>query len=137
MHIVLQVLFLSLFSLSSLHGIEFKEVKIIKLKKDKQKKILVNYGTHSKLFTMRWTLYKNDGLVVFHSYDKFVFQNILYLRYKNQFFKQELKSRGGDIHNTPYLLVKFEEFNYETREASFKLLLSDSQAQMNLNYLKD
>ena len=134
---LLQVIFLLALSLSSVHGLEFKEVKIIKLKKDEQKKILVNYGKYSKLLTFRWTLYKNDGLVVFHSYDQYVFQNILYLKYKNKFFKQELKSRGGDYYNTPYILVKFKEFNYETREAVFELLLSDSKAQINLNYLED
>jgi len=132
---LLQVIFFLSIFLNSVYAIEFKEVKIIKLKKDEEKKILVNYGTYSKLFTLRWTLYKNDGLVVFHSYDKYVFQNMLYLRYKNKFFKQELKSRGADMYEIPYLLVKFKEFNYETREAVFELLLSDSKAQVNLKYL--
>ncbi len=135
MKLILQVVFLLGLFLNSLEASEFKEVKVIKLKKDKQQKILVNYGTYSKLFTLRWTLYKNDGLVVFHSYDKYVFQNILYLKYKNQFVKQELKSRGADIFTTPYLLVKFKEFNYETREAVFELLLSDRKAQINLKYI--
>ena len=85
---LLQIIFFLSIFLNSAHAIEFKEVKIIKLKKDDEKKILVNYGTFSKLFTLRWTLYKNGGLVVFHSYDKFVFQNMLYLNYKNKFFKQ-------------------------------------------------
>ena len=136
MKFFLQVIFLFGFLVNSCAALEFKEVKIIKLKKDEEKKILVKYATNTKLFTLRWTLYKNNGLVVFHSYDKYVFQNVLYKRYKNRFFKQELKSRGGDIYNTPYLLVKFKEFNYETREATFELLLSDSKAQINLKYLK-
>lgn len=131
----LQVLFFLSVFLSSVHAIEFKEVKVIKLIKDQEKKILVNYDTFSKLFTFRWTLYKNSGLVVFHSYDKYVFQNMLYLNYKNQYFKQKLKSRGADLYNTPYLLVKFKEFNYETREATFELLLSDNKAQISLDYL--
>lgn len=134
---LLQVIFFLSIFINSVNAIEFKEIKTIKLKKDEEKKILVNYGNYSKLFTFRWTLYKNDGLVVFHSYDKFVFQNVLYLKYKNKFFKQELKSRGGDYYNTPYMLVKFKEFNYETREAVFELLLSDSKAQINLNYLEN
>ena len=135
MKILLQVILFCFIFFSSVDAIEFKEVKVIKLKKDQLKKILVNYGKYSKLFTFRWTLYKNDGLVVFHSYDKYVFQNILYLRYKNKFFKQELKSRGGDIYNIPYLLIKFKEFNYETREAVFELLLSDGKSQINLKYI--
>ena len=134
---LLQVIFFLTFFLNSAYAIEFKEVKIIKLKKDEQKKILVNYDTFSKLFTFRWTLYKNGGLVVFHSYDKFVFQNMLYLNYKNKFFKQELKSRGANYYNTPYLLVKFKEFNYETREAIFEILLSDSKTGITLDYLEN
>lgn len=134
MKFYLQVIFLLGIFLAPLNAVEFKEVKIIKLKKDEQKKILVSYGKYTKLFTLRWTLYKNNGLVIFHSYDKYVFQNILYLRYKNRFFKQELKSRGSDVYATPYLLVKFKEFNYETREAVFELLLSDSNAQISLKY---
>ena len=133
---LLQVFFFVVLLLNSAHAVEFKEVKAIKLKKDDTQKILVNYGTYSKLFTLRWTLYKNKGLVVFHSFDKHVFQNMMYLRYKNQFLKQELKSRGADYYNTPYLLVKFKEFNYETSEATFELLLSDSKSQINLKYLK-
>ena len=134
---LLQVIFFLSIFLNSAHAIEFKEVKIIKLKKDDEKKILVNYGTFSKLFTLRWTLYKNGGLVVFHSYDKFVFQNMLYLKYKNKFFKQELKSRGASYYITPYLLVKFKEFNYETREASFEILLSDRKTGITLDYLEN
>ncbi len=136
MKLFLQVFFFIGIFLIQVDAMDFKEVKTIKLKKDQLKKILVKYGSFSKLFTMRWTLYKNDGLVVFHSYDKFVFQNVLYLRYQNQYFRQELKSKGADDYATPYLLVKFKEFNYETREAIFDLLLSDSQAQIDLKYLK-
>ena len=137
MKFFLQVVLLLGFFFNSLSAIEFKEIKVIKLKKDEQKKILVNYDKYSKLFTLRWTLNKNDGLVMFHSYDKYVFQHMLYLEYKNKFFKQELKSRGADIYNIPYLLVKFKKFNYETREAVFELLLSDSQSQINLKYLNN
>lgn len=135
MRLFLQVIFLlNLFFIQS-EAVDFKEVKLIKLKKDETKKILVTYGNYKKLFTLRWTLYKNDGLVVFHSYDKFVFQNILYLRYKNQYFRQFLKSKGSSFYDTPYLLVKFKEFNYETREASFMIYLSDNTASVNLKYL--
>ena len=137
MRYILQVVFLCSLLFTQVYALDFKEVKRFKLKKDQLKKILVNYGTHSKVFTMRWTLYKNEGLVVFHSYDKFVFQNILYLRYKNRFFKQELKSKGADLYATPYLLVKFVAFDYETREVTFELLLSDNEEQIHLKHLKE
>ena len=134
---LLQIIFLLLFLLINVSAIDFKEVRIIKLKKDVQKKILVSYGSNTKLFQFRWTLYKNNALVLFRSYDKIVAQNILYTSYKNRFFRQELKSRGANLYNVPYILVKFKEFDYETREAIFELFLSDNDGQINLKYLKD
>lgn len=127
--------------ISLLYGItyanDFREVKVISLKKDEQKKILVKYGSIEKLFKFRWTLYKNNGLVVLRSYDRIVAQNILYLRHKNQSFRLELRSRGTDFYNVPYVLVKFKEFNYETNEAVFELFLSDKSGKVNLKYLKN
>lgn len=106
----------------------------ISLKKDEQKKILVKYGDKEKLFKFRWTLYKNEGLVIFRSYDMSVAQNVLYLRNKNQSFRVELKPRGADFYNTPYILVKFKEFDEKSDTAAFEIFLSDKKDQI---YLKE
>ncbi len=46
------------------------------------------------------------------------------LEKKNRNFRLELKPRGGGSRfNAPYVLVKFKEFNYESREATFELFL--------------
>ena len=107
----------------------------ISLKKDEQKKILVKYGQVEKLFKIRWTLYTNGGLVVFRSYDKIVSQNVLYLRHKNSSFRFYLKPKGSDRHQTPYMLVKFKEFDYETGKAHFELYISDKKMQIATEYL--
>lgn len=133
----LQVFTLLLFSFSFIFANEFREIKEISLKKDEQKKILVKYDNKEKLFKFRWTLYKNGGLVIFRSYDRVVAQNILYLRHKNQSFRLELKSRGADFYNVPYMLVKFKEFKQDTGEALFELLLSDEKQQISLQDLKN
>ncbi|MDY0233005.1 MAG: hypothetical protein RBS11_03135 [Sulfurimonas sp.] len=104
----------------------------ISLAKDEQKKILVKYEGNSKLFKFNWTLYKNRGLVIHRSYDKIVAQNILYQREKNRFFRLELKSRGANNFNPPYLLVKFKEFDYETKKAVFELFLYDRDLEIKL-----
>jgi len=104
----------------------------ISLAKDEQKKILVKYEGNSKLFKFNWTLYKNQGLVVHRAYDKIVAQNILYQREKNRFFRLELKSRGANNFNPPYLLVKFKEFDYETKRAIFELFLYDRDLEIKL-----
>jgi len=133
MKLKLQVLFLLLFC-SSLYS---SEIKRIILKKDEEKKILVKYDDIEKLFKFRWTLYVNNGLVILHSYDRIVAQNILYLRYKNSSFRQELKTRGADNYVVPSFLVVFKEFKYKTNEAVFDLIISDKKEQIELKYLKN
>ncbi|WP_455755875.1 hypothetical protein [Sulfurimonas sp.] len=137
MKLIFRVLFICIFSLSYASANEYADIKIIKLKKDEQKKILVKYGATKKLFKFRWTLFTNGGLVLFRSYDRIVAQNVLYLRHKNQSFRVELKTRGADFYNVPYILVKFKEFNYETNEATFELYLSDRKSQISLDYLQN
>jgi hypothetical protein len=115
------------------YTLDFKQTKIIKLKKDEQKKILVKYENFEKLFEFRWTLYKNGGLIVHRSYDKIISQNILYKRYKNNFFRLELKSRGkSKSYSVPYLLVKFDEFDFQKDEAIFKIFLYDNTEDVKL-----
>lgn len=130
--------FLSLLLISSLSfADEYREKKTISLAKDEQKKILVKYEEGSKLFKFSWTLYKNRGLVIHRSYDKIVAQNILYQRDRNRFFKLELRSRGANRFNPPYLLVKFKEFDYERKKAIFELFLYDRDLEIELEDLNN
>jgi len=115
----------------------FKEVFKISLKKDEQKKILVKYDNKERLFKFRWTLYKNDGLVTFHSYDKMVAQNILYLNHKNQSVRVILRNDGENFYTPPYFLLKFKEFNQKKSEAKFELYLYDKEMQIKLKFLKN
>lgn len=114
---------------------DFRELKRVFLKKDETKKLLVKYDTYERLFEFRWTLFVNEGLVVFRSYDKIVAQNVLYLSERSGSFRVELKSRGADNLNLPYLLVMFKDFDYEKNEAYFEILLSDKQRQIELEEL--
>ena len=116
---------------------DFIDTKEVSLKKDEQIKIIVKYDSVEKLLKFRWTLYINGGLVLLKSYDKIVSQNILYLRHKNRSFRVELKPRGADYYNVPYLLVKFKKFDYELNRAFFELYLSDDNMQIQLKYLNN
>ncbi len=134
---ILQVfLFLTLL-FSSIWANDFRDTTEVSLQKDEQKKILVKYDSFERLFKFRWTLYKNGGLIIHRSYDGVVSQNILYLRNKNQSFRLELKPRGADFYNVPYVLVKFKEFDREKKEAKFQLFLSDDRMQIELHNLKN
>ena len=134
---ILRVILTVSLALSVTFANDLKLIKKINLKKDETKEILVKYATSQRLFKFRWTLYQNGGLVVHRSYDKYVAQNVLYLRHQNQSFRLKLKSNGVDAYNVPYLLVKFKEFNLKKREAEFELFLSDDKNQINLKYLKN
>lgn len=124
-----------LFSVSE--AIEFRDMQKISLKKDEQTKILVKYRNNIRLFKFRWTLYVNEGLVLFRSYGGEVAQNILYLNTRNQSFKVYLKTKGADHYEVPYILVKFKEFDYAKNSADFELFLSDKKSQIELEYLKN
>lgn len=129
-------MFLS-FSLSSVFGADLISSKILKLKKDEEQKIVVKYDGREKLFKFRWTLYKNNGLVIFRSYDKIVAQNILYLRKTSRSFRVVLKPRGLNFYDKPYLLVMFKDFDLETKKAEFELFLSDDTKRIVLEYKKN
>ncbi|MCK9491360.1 MAG: hypothetical protein M0Q24_04660 [Sulfurimonas sp.] len=133
----LQVFFLLVLISSLSLGDEQREKRTISLAKDEQKKILVKYEGNSKLFKFSWTLYKNRGLVVHRSYDKIVAQNILYNKARSRFFRVELRSRGANSFNPPYLLVKFKEFDYETKKAIFELFLYDRDLEIRLEDLNN
>lgn len=122
---------------ANLYANVYKDIVTVKLKKDETKKIIVISGNSKKLFKFRWTLYANNGLVVFRSYDRIVAQNILYLNHKNQSFRVELTTRGADSYLVPYILVKFKEFDYETDTAEFQLFLSDKNSKVSLEYLQE
>jgi len=108
----------------------------VTLKKDEQVTFLVKYATYKREFTLRWTLFVNEGLVLFHTYHKNVFQNILYLNGTNQSFKILLKPKGADRYEVPYFLVKFNKFDLKKNEAKFEIFLSDKKSQMIIERIK-
>ncbi|WP_345980804.1 hypothetical protein [Sulfurimonas sp. HSL3-2] len=128
------ILLLSVFSVS-INAQLYEASYNIKLKKDKTEKILVKYDGIEKLLKFRWTLYHNDGLVLFRSYDQIVAQNILYLGHTNQSIRLELKSRAGGFYSLPYIILKFVKFDYQTQEATFELFLFDKKKQIDLKFL--
>jgi hypothetical protein len=132
---ILQIFILFFFYFNNLEAVDFSQMKDITLKKDQMQKILVVYSNKEKVLKFRWTLFINNGLVIFRSYDRIVAQNILYQRYKNRSFRVELKTRGMDMYNVPYVLIRFKEFKYDTNEAVFELLLSDASKAVQLKYL--
>jgi len=130
-HILLGVLLFS----NGLYALDIDDMKKIKLKKDETQAIYVKYDVYTRLVKFRWTLYKNEGLIVFHSYDKRVAQTILYLNTVNQSFKIFLKAKGADAYEVPYLLVMFKKFDFKEHKAEFEVYISDKNNQIELEYI--
>ena len=120
---------------SSLQANELIKVRQYNLKKDETRKVLVKYASSEKLLKFRWTLYKNDALVLLGSYDQIVSQHLLYLNHTNQVWRVELKPRGAHEFIVPYLLIKFDSFDFEKREAKISLWLYDKRHEIYLTYL--
>ena len=135
MKFIFKILLFLVLSVNASYANDYSRVETIRLKKDEHKKFLVQYGTVKKLFKFRWTLYTNNGLIVLRSYDRIVAQNILYVKLKNSTFRLDLKPKDG--FTSPYLLVKFMEFDYTKNEAVFKLFLADKKTQISLKSLED
>ena len=132
---MLSKLLLPLLLCGALFANELIKVKEWHLKKDETKKILVKYASSEKLLTFRWTLYKNDALVVFSSYDQMVSQHLLYLNHPNQSLRVELTSRGAHDFVVPYMLIKFDDFDFARHEAKISLWLYDKRHEIYLKYL--
>ena len=130
--------FLFLISLFlTLYGNDFRSVTKLSLKKDEFLQLNIKYAKQKKLFKLRWTLFVNNGLVIHKYYGGTVSQNILYLNHTNQSIRQELKPRGADFYNVPYLLIRFSEFDEIKHEAKFELYLSDEKMQIQMQYIKN
>lgn len=132
---ILQVFILFALFANVIFADQFRDSWKISLKKDEQKKFLVKYASYEKIFKLRWTLYSNEALVVFRSYDRHVSQNILYARAKNGSFRVELKTRGANYRNVAYMLVQFKAFDYEKNEAKFEIFLSDRDMEIEIQEL--
>ena len=135
---ILQIILALLFLCSSVvFANDFREVFKFSLKKDEQKKILVKYANKEKILILRWTLYSNEGLVLFTHYDGYVKQNMLYLNHKNQSIRLKVKDSGDHFYNTPYFLLKFDSFDTKKQKAKFELYLYDKKMQVKLKFLKN
>jgi len=131
----MRVIFFLVFLSSFVFATELLKVKTYKLQKDESREIIVKYGGVEKLFHFRWTLYKNDGLIVFSSYDTIVSQHVLFLNHNNQSFRVFLKPHGGYEHIRPYIIVKFVKFDFTKHKAIFEIWLYDKNQEVYLKYL--
>ncbi|PAF47166.1 hypothetical protein BKH46_05120 [Helicobacter sp. 12S02634-8] len=88
----------------------------ITLKKDQIYQGVVYKDTIEKPLVLRWTLYKNFGLVLYVNYDGFPHQFVLYRDYQRDMLRLELFGEGH-LENASYLYVAFRDFSPKDQSA--------------------
>jgi hypothetical protein len=88
------------------------------LKKDEIIKFNISYKKFTYPLSIRWTLYKNDYLVVLYKFDNFPRQVMLRKIYPLDSFKIKI-ARFPTFY--PYLFIKFKDFN--DKIATFEMFL--------------
>jgi hypothetical protein len=104
---------------------------IIYLKKDYPViyKIYYNGGVYTLKF--RWTLYKNDGLVMLYNYEKFPYQNILYKNYQLNGFKKFITK--NNLPTDPYFMIYFRDFTQGIAKFEFLIYNPKQNIRIDIN----
>lgn len=85
-------------------------------------------GSVQKKLEFRWTLYKNQGLVMHIRYDDFNHQEVLYTDYQRNAFKVNLGRDRLQERQAPYLVIYFKEF--KNKKAHLKLYIDGVSASV-------
>ncbi len=116
-----------------LWGDEWKYQGLIDLKKDEMYHIAFQDGVVNKDLYFRWTLHKNEGLVMHLNYDGFVHQFMLYERYQQRGFKLQLfKKNPRSYTSPPYIWILFKDYQYDTKIATLKFLVFDGNKNVSI-----
>lgn len=110
-------------------------VKSFTLKKDEVAKVMIKSEGQERLLTFRWTLYRDQQLVVHESFDRFVGQHVLNTGYTNQSFRKTLLPSKKTVRDIPYALVMFKKFDEASKSAQLDLFIIDKEKRINLDYL--
>lgn len=120
-------------SLSPLWGDNWKYQGEANLKKDEIYHLAFQEGSTIKDLYFRWTLHKNEGLVVHLRYDGFVHQFVLYERYHRRGFKLQLFKQASRAYaSAPYIWILFKDYQYDTKTATLRFLVFDGNKSVSL-----
>ncbi|BDB66740.1 hypothetical protein Hc94105_0941 [Helicobacter cinaedi] len=95
--------------------------KSLELKKEQVYSANFDLGNVQKKLEFRWTLFKNQGLVLHIRYDKFNHQVVLYKDYQRNAFRIPLARGDNTLKDDPQLLLYFKDF--ADKKAHLKLYI--------------
>ena len=95
----------------------------IYLTKDEFYQKIIEEGVRKKRLYFRWTLFKNEGLVIHLNYDGFNHQFILYKHYGLNRFKLNLLPKYNYEKESSFMLLIFKDIDIIDKNATFELYI--------------
>ncbi|WP_235852988.1 MULTISPECIES: hypothetical protein [Helicobacter] len=106
--------------------------KLLDLKKDQVYRGELQLGTFKKPLSLRWTLFKDGGLVVHLKCNNFPYQFILYLDFQRDTFRLDLFKEVAQSHTSegtdptpPYFALSFKKFDSAQQVATLRVRASE------------
>lgn len=111
----------------------WKAERFIELKKDEFYVLTLQAGAVQKTLFFRWTLLKNEGLVMHLNYDSFPHQFVLYQDYKRACYEVPLW-RVEKHHQTkgPFFLLCFKDYHRTNKIATLKYYIYEGGRDFNI-----
>jgi len=100
----------------------------IYLKKDYPAIYKIFYNNKTYILKFRWTLYKNDGLVMLYNYEGHPLQNMLYKNYQLNGYKVYITKH--DEPDDPYLMLYLRDF--KDNIAKFEILIYNPKKNIKI-----
>jgi hypothetical protein len=129
---------------SFVFGQNWQFQKDITLHKDQFYVVYFTRDNVRKLFYFRWTLNKNHGIRVHLSYDLFRHQFIMYKNHSTDIYKFNLFPKDVREYMPPYLMLKYNGFNYEANgektpknTANFTVYMKDLVGNISVDNIAD
>lgn len=116
-----KIIFLLLF-LSTFCSFASAINKTVKMRHAETKQFVCQMKDKKALLLVKWTLYKNKGLVLVVKYDGFAHQNILYTDFGRNSFSLPLAFRDKSVALTPpSLTIYFKKYDEKSNQAILEL----------------
>jgi len=133
--------FAFLFFAVSLTATDWEYTYTFRLKKDETARIevhknLQNPSSLSGVMEFRWTLYKNEGLVLLVKYEGFPRQYVLYRKNDRDFIKISLSKKPPKEWLESYLLMKFEDFDEKSYTAVLGVFIKSPLKEFEVSFIE-
>jgi hypothetical protein len=104
---------------------------VVYLKKDYPVIYKIKYNQRVYILKFRWTLYKNDGLVMHYVYQNIPYQNVLYKTPQLNGYKKYIAN--SDFVYSPYFIIYFKDFKNGIAKMQFLIHNPKRDIKISIN----